>query len=164
MIPVRPELRMSLKNDAKNPTPINKAIINAIGYPIFPWPVKPIISEITIERDRQLFHLNEDQLNLKFYWYFGYPDSSQSETDHQKAYVTALRGIVDFENEDTINIDIEDAIGKALLNVHGTNYYKEHYVVTFTNGKYIWSLTSVEVPQNIDLVFTLFCKSILISG
>lgn len=113
--------------------------------------VKPIISEITIERDRQLFHLNEDQLNLKFYWYFGYPDSSQSEIDHQKAYVTALRGIVDFENEDTINIDIEDAIGKALLNVHGTNYYKEHYIVTFTNGKYIWSLTNVEVPQNIDL-------------
>ena len=53
IIPVRPELRMSSKNDAKNPTPINKAIINAIGYPIVPWPVKPIINESIIPKTNE---------------------------------------------------------------------------------------------------------------
>ena len=62
MIPVRPELRMSLKNDAKNPTPINKAIINAIGYPIFPWPVKPIISENIIPSTNEIIIPNMDTI------------------------------------------------------------------------------------------------------
>ena len=62
IIPVSPELRISSKNDAKNPMPINKAIINAIGYPIVPWPVKPIISESIIPRTNETITPNIDTI------------------------------------------------------------------------------------------------------
>ena len=103
--------------------------------------VKPIISEITVDRDLELFHLNEDQSDLQFYWYFGYPDSSQSQADHQKAYVTALRAIGNFIDENNIEIDIEDAIGRALAEVHNKGYFKDHYTIVKSNGKYVWTKT-----------------------
>ena len=103
--------------------------------------VQPIISEITGDKDVLLFHLNDDQEDLRFYWYFGYKDSDQGSSTHQKAYIAALRGVPTFIDSNSLTIRIEDAIGKALSNVHQKTYYQENYTINKVNGRYQWEKT-----------------------
>ena len=120
--------------------------------------VQPIINEITGDKDIQIFHLNDDQEDLRFYWYFGYKDQDQSSASHKKAYMAALRGIPTFIDDNQLTIKIEDAIGKALVDVHGKTYYQEDYTINKVNGKYQWvrviTQSNCEMGESGDTSYT----------
>ena len=108
--------------------------------------ISPIISSSQGKEDK-IFYLNEDQIDLHFYWYFGNSTYQETSEDHSRAYVNAFRTTPTFENEDSteIKIIIEDAIGIAIKNAIGiSKVYKETYTINYINNKYVWTKTTEE--------------------
>ena len=100
--------------------------------------IEPIIMEVTPTVNKYVYHLAEDQLTLKFYWAFGDAAKQQVMQDHTLAYITALRAIPEFVSDsNNININIEDALGKALA--LSDDLYSCNYSITFSNNKYKWT-------------------------